>query len=171
MKHYFFCLFSLFFALGCTQIQTPQISQSINKCPTPLANVHINSISATQNDLNISSEEIKNLMNENLKDNCFTLEDTQDTYMVNISYSTSLKSTSEDKIASSKQQSQAASEVKISLKKGTITRTFIGTSNIELSGKKILSIGSDAKITPEIKNESIAKAFKAAYESMIKSFE
>ncbi|MDO7253193.1 hypothetical protein [Helicobacter cappadocius] len=171
MKHYFFSILALFFAFGCAQIQSPQITQTEPKCPAPLAKIHIESIKAGQNDLNIAPDQIKKLLDENLKDNCFVLEDSDDGYIGNISYSTSLKSSSEEKIASSKQQSQATSEVKISLKKGGITRTFSGKSNIELSGKKILSIGSNANITPEIKNESISKALKAAYESAIKSFE
>lgn len=171
MKHYFFGMLALIFAFGCAQIQAPKITQITPKCPTPLAKIHIESINATQNDLAISTEQIKNLLDENLKDNCFTLEDSKEAYVGNISYSTSLKTSSEDKIASSKQQSQVSSEIKILLKKDGITKTFTGKSNIELSGKKILSIGSDASITPEIKNESISKAFKSAYESIIKSFE
>lgn len=171
MKHYFFGILALIFAFGCSQIQAPKITQMTPKCPTPLAKIHIVSINAGQNDLAISTEEIKKLLDENLKDNCFALEDSKDAYVGNISYSTSLKTSSEDKIASSKQQSQVSSEIKISLKKDGITKTFTGKSNTELSGKKILSIGSDASITPEIKNESISKAFKSAYEAIIKSFE
>lgn len=171
MKKYFFAVLALIFAFGCSQIQAPKITQMAPKCTTPLAKIHIESINAAQNDLAISTEKIQALLDTNLKDNCFTLSDDKDAYMGNITYSTSLKTSSEDKIASSKQQSQASSEIKIMLKKDGITKTFTGKSNIELSGKKILSIGSDASITPEIKDESISKAFKSAYESMIKSFE
>lgn len=66
MKHYFFGMLALIFAFGCAQIQAPKITQITPKCPTPLAKIHIESINATQNDLAISTEQIKNLLDENL---------------------------------------------------------------------------------------------------------
>ncbi|PAF52590.1 hypothetical protein [Helicobacter sp. 13S00477-4] len=157
---------------GCTAPQTPSINYEAQKCPAPLAEIHLDSINVEQNDLEIPTEFIQNLLKQNLKDNCLTFTNKQgnDIYDLKITYKTSLQSSSEQKIASSKAQNQLNSEVNLSLKNQKITKNFGGKSSTQVSGKKILDIGQDASIKEEDKNKSIEQAFRAAYQSLIESF-
>lgn len=163
----------LFFAYGCSQIQTPQIQQTQTHCETPLAYIYLDSITPLNNDLQINSDEVKNLLEKNLKDNCFIL--TQDTnnqkvYNLKITYDTSLKSSSEEKIATSKEQNTIDTKVSLVFKNASGSKTFNGKNTISINGKKILNLGQDASITTQDKEKTISSAFNAAYDSAVKNF-
>ncbi|PAF42777.1 hypothetical protein [Helicobacter sp. 11S02596-1] len=168
--------FGTFFLLviaGCVQPEKPTSSFPMKQCPAPLAKIHLESITAGQNDLDITPEFIKTLLDKNLQDNCLVLTDKpdKDTYETKITYKTSIQSSSSEKIASSEERNTIQSEITLSLKNQMTTKIFVGKNAIRINGKKILSIGQDASITQDDKNHSIAEAFKAAYNSAVSSFQ
>ncbi|PAF47631.1 hypothetical protein BKH41_06965 [Helicobacter sp. 12S02232-10] len=174
MKHFLLAsAISLIFIYGCAQPQNISTSFPTKECSTPLAEIYVESITHEKNDLNITPEFIKALLEKNLKDNCLVIakEPSSNTYLVKINYKTSLQSSSDEKIASSEVKNILSSEVTLSLKNKTTTKNFKGKNSIRINGKKILSIGQDASITQEDKNQSTNEAFQAAYHSMLNSFD
>ncbi|PAF43883.1 hypothetical protein [Helicobacter sp. 11S03491-1] len=164
---------ALLFFYGCFQPQSPNISIPTQKCSTPLAKIHLDSITSEKNDLQIKPELLKTLLEKNLQDHCLILTQTSDadTYEMKITYETSAQSASKENIATSTSQNTIQTQVHLWLKNATTTKSFDGKNSIQIDGKKILSIGQDSQITQEDKKQSITKAFEAAYHSVIKSFQ
>ncbi|PAF46632.1 hypothetical protein BKH46_06595 [Helicobacter sp. 12S02634-8] len=163
---------SVLFLYGCSQPPSPQIATASQKCATPLGKIHISAIESGQNDLDISPEFIKSLLEQSVQDNCLELTNTPDTntYETTINYSTSLKSFSDEKIASAEVKNTIGANISFVLKSPSVTKTFEGKSAMEIGGKKILSIGQDASVTQADKDQIMAQAFGAAYQSALSSF-
>ncbi len=165
MRQFFYISLALAGFAGCSAISNPFKKAEVEQCQAPLAYISTPEIHITENALNISAEEVQKALEKSLKNNCIALS--PNTTGFDVIVSSQLDAHNQEGIASDDQSTTALVKVLFKIKRDRTTTQVGSTQKLNINAKKVLGIGSGAKVSHADRIDLLQRAMQDSYEQLL----